>query len=670
METIIRGVRGSIANPAPDTIFYGGNTVCVELNTDSGATIFFDAGTGLREAGDLLPESGECHIIISHGHMDHMFGLWFFRPIHSPKWITHLYLPSWLENMPDFLYQCAFFPVPFKELRGDVRIHLVSAGATFEIPTPQGSEPIVVEPFAVCHPGGGLGYRVSVDNAMFVYGGDHEITDSPHAHSDAVKSLSGADIAIVDAMYNECDYHPGWGHSRWEDWVDVAQSAGVRNLVLTHHDPVRPDQELDKLDQKFSALESSDSKLKIYVAREGMRFTPKGPIPFTRNGSDWLLVFLERLSQYRDENSILDRILAKAREITHADAGTIYLREGNELVFAYTHNDTLFSADSAHKHIYVNIRMPISEKSIAGYVAATGCPLNIPNIRELPPGVPYSFNDSFDRSSGYFTYSMLVIPFFDKSSEVLGVLQLINSLNPQTKQPCFFNLSMMYNVRLLAREAAGILERSAVERHGIYGILRMAAVHDPSETGPHAERVGSIAAELYQCWAEHAGHIPDDIRYEKGHVRLASMLHDIGKVGISDLILKKPAKLTDEEFMVMRGHTEFGASIMAADPGTIAAYACEIARHHHQKWDGSGYAGSTNEGKLSGSDIPLMARITAIADVFDALVSKRCYKKPWSIEEALLEMKKEAGRHFDPSLIALLPEIRDLITSIYKKFPE
>jgi tripartite-type tricarboxylate transporter receptor subunit TctC len=88
MEAIMRGVRGSIANPSPDTAFYGGNTACVELRTDSGALFFFDAGTGLREAGDHLPGSGECHIFISHSHADHIMSLWFFKPVHFRQEFT------------------------------------------------------------------------------------------------------------------------------------------------------------------------------------------------------------------------------------------------------------------------------------------------------------------------------------------------------------------------------------------------------------------------------------------------------------------------------------------------------------------------------------------------------------------------------------------------------
>ncbi|GHV58459.1 phosphohydrolase [Deltaproteobacteria bacterium] len=303
-------------------------------------------------------------------------------------------------------------------------------------------------------------------------------------------------------------------------------------------------------------------------------------------------------------------------------------------------------------------------------MALTGRPLNLPDVRAIHAGAPYIFNESLDLQTGFVTSSMLALPFLDNRGQPLGVMQLINSLEPKSRRVGPFTAEMERHSRLLVREVSGILERSAVERNGIYGILRMATVHDPFETGPHAERVGSIAAELYHVWAARRGHAPDALRHEKSRLRLAAMLHDIGKVGVSDLILKKPGRLTEAEFAVLRGHTDLGAAILNDDPGEIAALARDIARHHHQKWDGRGYAGAAEDGRLKGEEIPLGARITAVADVFDALVSPRCYKEPWTFEAALDQVRLEAGRHFDPDLAECFGEISDLLKLIYERFPD
>ena len=667
MEVILRGVRGSIASPSSKTLFYGGHTACVEVLTANGTLLIFDAGSGLLQLNEVLPKNKECHIFISHGHADHIQGLGFFAPLHNPENTTHIYAPEGVRKISEQFFDGSIFPLPFSSFKGKIVWHCVQVDTPIYVGEKESN--ICVQAFAAHHPGGGVSYKLHADNAIFFYSGDHEITTAPKVRSNTLEMLHGAHLAVVDAMYDRNNYQSGWGHSAWEDWVDLATEAGVNSLVLTHHKPTSTDWELDALQQKLLKQQGEQGP-QLYVAREGMRFTPPAPPPFITQNSNWLSDFLDELNQYHEENAILDRILAKTREITGADAGTVFLAEGDELVFAYTHNDSLFTADSAYRYAYTTLRIPISKQSIAGYTADTGTALNLLDVYNLPADVPYHFNSNFDKSTGYRTQSMLTLPFFDHAGKVTGVLQLINSINPRTNCVCAFSPEMEKHVKTLAREAAAILERSALMRKNIYRMLYMASTHDPMETGPHAERVGSIAAELYQCRANKLNKNLDTTRYEKSRIRLAAMLHDIGKVGISDLILKKNGKLTDEEFKLMRAHTTMGATILNGEAEDIVEMAREIALHHHQKWNGTGYAASNDEGKLSGEDIPLAARITAVADVFDALVSPRCYKEPWSFERAMNLLREESGKHFDPMLVECMLEIGDILNMIYSRFPD
>lgn len=672
MEVVLRGVRGSIAVPAPAMSFYGGNTSCVELRTDSGALVFFDAGTGLREAGDNLPESGTCHLFISHGHTDHIQGLGFFKPLHSQSWTTHIYIPAWLESVLDNHFAHGMFPIPFSDFAGNVVRHGLEAG---DVVNP--AHEVFVSAIAANHPGGALSYKVRADNAVFLYTGDYEITQAPEVRRAAREMLAGVDLAVVDSMYSKESYIAGWGHSCWEDWRDLARDAEPGCIVLSHHAPEMTDKQIDAL--QHDALQSCHTKgLHLCFGREGMRFglpmaqsrscTDCGLVQY----SDWLDRFLDDLSQYQDENTLLDRILAKAREITKADAGTIFLVDGEDLLFAYTHNDSLFSVNTASKFAYSSARLPINQHSIAGYAAFTGEMLNLADVRSLPPGLPFSFREDFDKATGYRTESMLVVPFHDHAGRILGVMQLINSLDPRTGKPRKFSNDMERHIRVLAREIANILERSHLVRASINRLIRLASVHDPLETGPHAERVGAIAAEMYQVWANQLNLDPDVTLHVKSQIRLAAMLHDIGKVGVSDLLLKKPGKLTDEEMAVMRSHTSIGAEILDAEAqgGGFMTFARDIAHHHHQKWNGQGYAGPSGAGRLESEDIPIAARITAIADVFDALVSPRSYKAPWPHAKALALLREEAGSHFDPNLVACLEEIMDVVAKIYERFPD
>jgi len=146
-------------------------------------------------------------------------------------------------------------------------------------------------------------------------------------------------------------------------------------------------------------------------------------------------------------------------------------------------------------------------------------------------------------------------------------------------------------------------------------------------------------------------------------VLTASPLHDIGKIAIPDSILRKPGKLTPEEWAIMKTHTKIGAELLSGSKSKFLQTASDIALSHHEKWDGTGYP---NE--LEGEEIPLMGRVCGLSDVFDALMTKRPYKSAWTIEHTLDEIKKGKGTHFDPQLVDAFVEILPQINHIREKY--
>lgn len=378
--------------------------------------------------------------------------------------------------------------------------------------------------------------------------------------------------------------------------------------------------------------------------------------------------FFRRIATFSDTHAILAAILSEARNMAHADAGTIYLLEGSELVFSAAQNETLFPSSAANKFFYMNSRVPADKSSIAGYVAVTGQSLNIPDAHVIPAECEYGFNGSFDEKTGYRTVSVLAIPLTGTDGVVKGVLQLINSL--KNGRPCPFSDEMCAAVSRLGLMATIPLERSFLITDMILRMLRTSALRDPRETGAHVRRVGSMAAELFHSWAASRDMDPEELLAAKGRLRLAAMLHDVGKVGIPDAVLQKPGRLDDEERAIMQTHSALGAGLFDGSANDIDILAREIALHHHAKWNGEGYTGSPDIPSPAGEDIPLGARITAIADVYDALVSKRCYKEAWDASKALEILQKDAGSHFDPELVEHFLEIQDVVKAIFERYGE
>ncbi len=181
--------------------------------------------------------------------------------------------------------------------------------------------------------------------------------------------------------------------------------------------------------------------------------------------------------------------------------------------------------------------------------------------------------------------------------------------------------------------------------------LVLAAEYKDEETGDHIIRMSRYSALI----AEKLGLPAKRVK----HILYAAPMHDVGKIGIPDTILLKPGKLTQEEFRIMKTHTIIGANILSYSKAEVLKVAEEIAISHHEKWNGEGYPQG-----LSGDKIPLVGRITSLADVFDALTSRRPYKDPYPVEMAIDIIRKERGRHFDPDMVDLILENMDNILKI------
>ena len=392
-----------------------------------------------------------------------------------------------------------------------------------------------------------------------------------------------------------------------------------------------------------------------------------------------LLQITENLNHIKDVDSLLDNILLEARLFTHADAGTIYMVEDNLLKYSYVQNDSIAKIDEENnKYIYSILELPIDNKTIAGYVALTGQPLLIDDVYNIGKNESYSFNPTSDSISSYHTKSMLTVPLITSRQNIIGVMQIINAKNEKEEIVPFNEKDKMY-VTFFANNASVAIERAKMTREIVLRMIKMTELRDPKETGSHVNRVASYSIEIYEKWAKNKGIPMKEIKKMKDILRIAAMLHDVGKVAISDLILKKPARLDDNEYETMKLHTIFGAKLFENAVSDWDALSAEISLTHHEKWDGTGYMGNVknmstekfiSSGAKKGEEIPITGRIVALADVYDALISRRVYKEAWKEEDVLKYISEQSGKHFDPEVVKAFFSIYDVIKAIRIKFAD
>lgn len=320
---------------------------------------------------------------------------------------------------------------------------------------------------------------------------------------------------------------------------------------------------------------------------------------------------------------------------------------------------TVWLIDDVRKELYTTVAHGVKEIRVpygTGFVGSSimsGEPLIIKDAYNDP-----RHNRDNDIKTGYHTKSVITVPFTNNDGEIIGAYQAINKMTDVD----YFTTRDLELLSLAASYAGKSLEsvmlhqeiintqREIISTMGEVGEIRS------KETGNHVKRVAEYSYVL-------ALGLGLDIEQAE-LLRTASPMHDIGKVAIPDAVLNKPGKLTEEEHDIIKSHTKIGHQLLRGSKRELLRTAAIVAEQHHEKWDGTGYPYGRK-----GEDIHLFGRITAVADVFDALSAERVYKAAWPLERIENLFREERGRHFDPAIIDVffqelpkLLEIRERLT--------
>ncbi len=315
---------------------------------------------------------------------------------------------------------------------------------------------------------------------------------------------------------------------------------------------------------------------------------------------------------------------------------------------------TVWLIDDVRKELYTTVAHGVNEIRIpfgTGFVGSSimsGEPLIIKDAYNDP-----RHNRDNDIKTGYHTKSVITVPFTNNDGEIIGAYQAINKMTDVD----YFTTRDLELLSLAASYAGKSLEsvmlhqeiintqREIISTMGEVGEIRS------KETGNHVKRV----AEYSYVLALGLG-LPIE---QAELLRTASPMHDIGKVAIPDAVLNKPGKLTEEEHDIIKSHTKIGHQLLRGSKRELLRTAAIVAEQHHEKWDGTGYPYGRK-----GEDIHLFGRITAVADVFDALSAERVYKAAWPLDRIENLFREERGRHFDPAIIDVffqeLPKLLDI----------
>lgn len=361
----------------------------------------------------------------------------------------------------------------------------------------------------------------------------------------------------------------------------------------------------------------------------------------TKRILDLLFSYMPKIAAERKMDNLLVLMADLGRSIVLADRCSLWLidEERNELWTKVAHGVD-------------ELRIPVTA-GFVGYTVRTGESLLIDDAYQ-----DERFDRSSDEKTHYRTTSVMTMPLEDSQGQVMGVFQAINKQGADV-----FSSQDLERLRLTAVyssktvESARLTAELEATQREIIHILGEASEYRSQETGDHIQRV----AETSYLLAQYYGLNPNECE----EIRLATPMHDLGKIGIPDAVLNKPGQLTNTEYAVMKSHSVIGEEMLNASNRKLLRFAAMVAGSHHEWWDGSGYPR-----RLKGENIPVAGRICAVADVLDALASPRCYKEAWSEDQVREEFLKQRGVQFQPELVDLLILHWDEFYKSYKKRPD
>lgn len=563
-KVTILGASGSSSVSIKRRFKYGNNTSCVLVQIGQ-KDIILDMGSGIV---GLIPyfknkRNKTADILLSHFHYDHIEGFPFFTPFFE-EGKFRIYSESKCDKTVKEIFEeylrKPFFPIGLESIEKSIEfIDIKEKNRKFFI-----DNDIFIETINTNHPGGCISYKISYKEKSIIYMLDHE--HGTEQDKKLENFARNCDLLIYDAFYFEDEFKKGWGHSTAKEGLKFAQNANIKKIVLAHHNITHSDCEFDELENNLNN-EIKEGYM-AYIAMEGLSFDLiDDKVSFDKkfSPSEGITIDYEKLisigvsfSTERNVNKLLEMIISEAMRITNCDGGTIYLKIGNELHFKILHNISMNEFNGGEGEAIILPPVPITEKNVCSYVAIHRKPINIGDVYKNNI-FDFTGTKSYDDINHYHTKSMLVYPLMNNRSEIIGVMQLINSLDKNGNIKSFDKESEKVIQSLASQAGVALTNALFVEENDnlLHSIVELTTTAIDQRSSYNANHTRNVA-RYTEMFIDYINSLPKNINFkkrftdsEKKEIVMAARLHDAGKVSVPLNIMNKPTRLSNNYNKIM-----------------------------------------------------------------------------------------------------------------------